>query len=46
LRHSLLRGNPGVFELDSRLRGSDNHFVTYLQDTTLRTYLKNSRSWF
>jgi hypothetical protein len=23
-------GNPGVFALDSRLRGSDNHFVTYL----------------
>jgi len=21
-------GNPGVFELDSRLRGSDDHFLT------------------
>jgi hypothetical protein len=34
-RHSRAGGNPGVFELDSRLRGNDNHFVTFLKDTTL-----------
>jgi hypothetical protein len=33
IRHSRAGGNPGDFKLDSRLRGSDNHFVTYLQDT-------------
>ena len=30
IRHSRAGGNPGGFELDSRLRGSDNHFATYL----------------
>jgi hypothetical protein len=30
-------GNPGVYELVSHLRGSDNHFLTYLQDTTIVT---------
>jgi hypothetical protein len=30
MRHSRAGGNPGGFELDSRLRGSDNHFVIYL----------------
>ena len=30
IRHSRAGGNPGVFELDSRLRGSDIHFATYL----------------
>ena len=34
-RHSRAGGNPSVFELDSRLRGSDNHFVTFLKDTIL-----------
>jgi hypothetical protein len=28
--HSRAGGNPGGFKLDSRLRGSDNYFVTYL----------------
>jgi hypothetical protein len=27
--------NPGVFELDSRLRASDDHFATYLKDTMI-----------
>ena len=30
IRHSREGGNPGDFELDSRLRGSNNHLVTYL----------------
>jgi len=42
IRHSRAGGNPDVFELDSRprlrwgqaLRGSDYHFVAYLQDKT------------
>ena len=29
------RRESSVFELDSRLRGSDNHFVPYLEDTTI-----------
>ena len=47
LRHSLASGNPGVFELDSRLRGSDIHFVTYLCDTTLNAFydLKKPGTW-
>jgi hypothetical protein len=35
IRHSSASGNPGVFELDSRLRGSDNHFLSYSSDTAL-----------
>ena len=35
IRHSRAGGNPGGFKLDSRLRGSDNHIVTYLLDSTL-----------
>ena len=27
--HSRAGGNPGVFELNSRLRGSDNHFPNF-----------------
>ncbi len=38
--HSRAGGNPGVFELDSRLRGSDNHRVSYFRDTTLEPILK------
>jgi hypothetical protein len=30
IRHSRAGGNPGILELDFRLRGSDNRFVTYL----------------
>jgi hypothetical protein len=35
IRHSRAGGNPGVFELDFRLRGSDIYFADYLKDTTL-----------
>jgi hypothetical protein len=38
IRHSRAGGNPVDFELDSRLRGSDNHFVAYLQGTTLGSW--------
>ena len=34
IRHSREGRNPAVFELDSRLRGSDIHFVTYLANMT------------
>jgi hypothetical protein len=34
-------GYPGGFKLDSRLRGSDIHFVTYLQDSSLVLF-----AWF
>ena len=34
IRHSRAGGNPGVFELDSRLRGSDILFVNCFWDTT------------
>jgi len=30
VRHPRAGGDPGAFELDSRLRGSDPHFITYL----------------
>jgi len=35
IRHSRAGGNPGVFELDSRLRGSDILFATYVEDMML-----------
>jgi len=34
-RHSRAGGNPVFISLDSRLRGSDLHFVIYLKDITL-----------
>ena len=39
-RHSRAGGNPGAFEPDSRLRGSDNHVITYLQGTALEAVSK------
>jgi pimeloyl-ACP methyl ester carboxylesterase len=35
MRHRLEGGNPGGFKLDSRLRGSDNHFKINLFDSTI-----------
>jgi len=43
LRHSMAGGNPGAFELDYRLRGSDNPFLTYLQDTVTQVASKSPR---
>jgi hypothetical protein len=40
IRHSRVGGNPGDFDLDSRLRGSDIHFATYFWDTTLEVVSK------
>ncbi len=33
IRYSREGGNPGIFELDSRLRGSDIYFANYFWDT-------------
>ena len=49
MRHSREGGNPDDFELNSRLRGSDNHFTTDFLDTTTeevsKPMHKRSRIW-
>ena len=43
-RHSRAGGNQGIFELVSRLRGSDIHYVTYFWDTTIEPISKGKGS--
>jgi hypothetical protein len=36
IRHSSAGGNPGAFELDSRLRWNDDQFAAYMSDIKLK----------